>query len=675
VIVGTIGSFCVRALVGVCAGALFCHIAYAVRRSRRAEISSRAAMLAMFAVTAGAAACLWSLLIQEDWSYAYVAEYTAQGLPVIYRIAALWAGNAGSLLFWSFLLALYGTVIAWTASRNTPDSLQPVVRAVLTLVTGFYTVVLNVAADPFQRLPHPAIAGNGLNPLLQNPGMTIHPVNLYLGNVGLTVPFAYAVAALLQGRVDREWIMRARRWTLASWLFLSIGILYGMRWSYEELGWGGYWAWDPVENASLLPWLGATAFLHSALVQERRGSFKRWNVVLVSVTFLLTLLATYLTRSGALWSIHAFASGPLGTWFLGFLAGCSVAVAGLLVWRWPRLRPPSRVTPGAPQDAVFTLNNLLLLAAAAAILWGTLLPLVSQLTLGHPRMVTERFYNFVCLSIGVVIVWLMGIGPLLDWRRRRHATPSWLLLAPTVAGIVAGGGVTLWLRSTYGAGTWLGGLGIAAAISVIGGAVLDMRKRMRPLMRRQGWPKALLFIVVLQRRRTGAWLVHLAVAVIALGVAGSGAFHADVQSVLAPGQSVRVGAYDIRYTGLGAEEAPEGRLLYANLIVEQNAAVKGALRPAVLFYDDGEAPTTQVALYETAASDLYAVLLGTGSDGSAVLGLHVNPLTVWIWRGGELLIAGALLSLWPSQSARRFARRVSGVRMPGGLPLERGANP
>lgn len=645
-LVGTVGTACVRMLLVACAGALISHVSWALTRSTRAERISRWTMLAMALVVTAACLCLWYLLIREDLRFAYVADYTGPGLPLVYRIAALWAGNAGSLLFWCLMLAWYGCIAAWTHRPQQPDPLQPGARAVLTVLTGFYALLLNLSADPFAKLVQAPASGNGLNPLLQNPGMMVHPVNLYLGSVGFAVPFAYAVAALLHGRPDRGWVIRTRRWTLVSWFFLTVGILYGMRWSYEELGWGGYWAWDPVENASLLPWLAATAYLHTAWVQERQGRMTRWSVILVTLTFLLTLFGTYLTRSGVVWSIHAFANGPLGAWFLALMAVCVMVVGALMIWRWNVLVDERRPTKRrySRHEAVFAVNNLLMLAAAVAVIWGTCYPILSTWWTGTPRMVGVRFYNTVCLGMGVVVVGLMGWA--MVWSGTRQSRSAWVQLWPTALAFVPAGVVAWLLRETFGQGTWLGCLGLWAGLSVVLNFLWDARR----MLSRSG-RVATLFAVGPLRRRVGAWLAHVAVALITVGIAGSGAFHVDRQVVVAPGGSLSVGGYTLEFTGLGTSPVPGGRLLYANVLVAEHGRYVGALRPGVMFYDDGQAPVTQVALNETNTSDLYLALAGTGTGGSAVLDVHVNPMTVWIWRGGYLLILAVFLCLWPTRGA------------------------
>ncbi|MCL6548760.1 MAG: cytochrome c biogenesis protein CcsA, partial [Alicyclobacillus sp.] len=412
---GEIGEVALRLLLVAAAGTAVIH-GGAARGTERWRRWSRRVTWVPFALAALASAALIELLVTENWAYAYVAEYTGKGLALVYRIAAFWGGNAGSLLFWALILTLY----AWVAAQvRHPDSerMQPVVSFLLSVITLFFAVVLNFAADPFVRLPHPASAGNGLNPLLQNPGMTVHPVNVYLGYIGFSVPFAYAMAGLWLRKTDATWLIVTRRWTLVSWLFLSIGIVYGARWSYEELGWGGYWAWDPVENASLLPWLTSTAFLHSAVVQERRGMLKAWNVVLITLTFLLTLLGTFLTRSGVLWSIHAFANGPLGVYFASFLAVAAVLSACLIAVRWRDLRPDRRFEAVVSKETGFMLNNVLFLGSTFAVLWGTVFPLLSEWFTGQPMVVGPPFYNKVNLPLAIAILLLMAIGPLVAWRR------------------------------------------------------------------------------------------------------------------------------------------------------------------------------------------------------------------------------------------------------------------
>jgi cytochrome c-type biogenesis protein CcmF len=654
VIVGTLGQAAIRILLVVVCISIAVHVAAIRRKSATVRQWSRWCMVAQFAAACLASLCLiWLLVTENNW-FPYVAEYTGQGLPIIYRIAAFWGGNAGSLLFWCLILTLYGAVVVFTRHDDS-ERMLPWVALILTCITLFYTLVINFLTSPFQKLASP-VPLNGLNPLLQNPGMTVHPVNVYLGFIGFSVPFAYALTTLILGKQDATWLVVTRRWTLVSWLFLSIGIVYGAHWSYEELGWGGYWAWDPIENASLLPWLTATAFLHSAIVQEKKGLLKMWNVVLVTLTFLLTLVGTFLTRSGVLWSIHAFANGPLGTYFLVFLSVAFVVSAAIIVWRRRVLRSDARIDSVVSKESAFLLNNVLFLGSAFAVLWGTVFPIVSQAVTGHKMMVDSPFYNAVNLPLAVCIILLMGIGPLMAWRRSSLRSVMQAVLYPLIAAAVLGCGVAVVLYVGFHHTSLLGTLGIIAALFVVLTVFMEYWQSVntRVLLTKESAWMSFVKLISRNRRRYGGYIVHLAVAVIAMGIAASGAFHVDVQKQLSPGDPpVKLGDFELTFTGMGVEKVGTDTRMYANIVVHRGGNTLGLLRPSATFYQDGQSPSTDVALYSRPLQDLYVVMLGTVGGKSAVFDIHVNPLVEFIWFGGYLFVVGTLISLWPESRKHR----------------------
>ncbi len=651
---GLVGQAAIRALLVVVCISLGIN-AVAIRTGRsKWRAWSRWSMVAQFAVAGIASFCLIWLLVTEDYSFAYVAEYTGPGLALIYRIAAFWGGNAGSLLFWALVLTLYGAVVAFSKHEDS-ERMLPWVQFILSCIALFYSLVLNFLTTPFLRLDHP-LPPSGLNPLLQNPGMTVHPVNVYLGFIGFSVPFAYAMAALILNKTDASWLVVTRRWTLVSWLFLSIGIVYGAHWSYEELGWGGYWAWDPVENASLLPWLTATAFLHSALVQEKKGLLKTWNFVLVTLTFLLTVFGTFLTRSGVLWSIHAFANAPLGRYFLVFLSAATVFSASVILWRRNALRTTERIDSVVSKESTFLMNNVLLVGSAFAVLWGTVFPLVSQAVTGHRMMVDSSFYNAVNMPLAICILLLMGIGPLVAWRRSALRSVLASILYPLLAAAILGVAAAGVLYLAYGRKSLLGTLGLIGALFVVLTVFMEFYLSIRArvaLTKDSAWRSAWL-LVRRNRRRYGGYIVHLAVAVIAIGIAASGAFHADLQAQMKPGgPPVHIAGYQIAFDGMAVEDQGPDKRMYANLIVSHGGRTLGVLQPAVTFYENGQSPTTNVALYSQPLRDLYAVLLGTVGGDTAVFDFHVNPMVQFIWYGGYLFIVGTLISLWPEPRRKR----------------------
>ncbi|MCL6454393.1 MAG: heme lyase CcmF/NrfE family subunit [Alicyclobacillus sp.] len=660
-IAGWVGEIALRLLfVLVVASAASHVVAIATGRGTWRRLS-RIGMSVQFACVAVASVCLWHLLITTNFHYAYVVDYTSRGLPLVYRIAAFWGGDAGSLLFWSLVLTMYGMVTAFSRHEDS-ERMLPIVNLIVTCVIGFFTLVMNVGANPFQRLPHAAAVGNGLNPLLQNPGMTVHPVNVYLGYIGFTIPFAYAIAGLLLKKTDATWLRVTRRWTLVSWLFLGVGIIYGAHWSYEELGWGGYWAWDPVENAALLPWLTATAFLHSSIVQERKGMLKSWNVLLIALTYFLSLLGTYLVRSGVLWSIHAFANGLLGNYYLVFMGVVLVATVAIITARWRVLRPERSFEAVVSKESAFMLNNVLFLGSTFAILWGTVFPLVSEAATGQTMDVSAPYYNAVNLPLAVCILALMAVGPFVAWRRSSWSHVVQAVWMPLIAAVVLGLAATEWLRVHYSAPTLLSTLGMVAAafaiLSVLWEYVQSVRARMT--LTQEPWYLCLARLIRRNQRRFGGYIVHLALAVIALGIVGSGAYHIQNQQVMKVGDTAHIGAYTAKFVGMGVAEgdAGETRQLYANLVISRGGRTIGVLRPAAVFYENGDAPTTDVALFSRPMQDLYVVMLGTAGSNEAIFDLHVNPMVQFIWFGGYLFIVGTLIGLWPE---RRAAERRAEV--------------
>lgn len=627
--------------------------AYGARRGSRAWIASgRRAALATAGLTTLASLSLIGLLVTGDFRYEYVANYTSRDLGLLYRIAAFWGGNQGSLLLWLWVLTLYTAVVTY-ARYEGREQFQPYVTATLGAVALFFSAVLNTVSQPFRLLPVAGVDGAGLNPLLQNPGMTIHPLTLYLGYIGFSIPFAYGIAALLTGRADAVWLRVTRRWSMVAWLFLSMGILYGARWAYEVLGWGGYWSWDPVENASLMPWLTATAFIHSSIVQERKGTLKVWNVALVILTFVLTIFGTFLTRSGIFWSVHAFSNGPLGAIFLAFVGIVLVASFGLLAWRWPLLK--STAAPVAPvsKESTFVLNNVLFVSMAFAVFWGTVFPVISQAATGRQMVVGPPFFNTVMAPLAMAVVLLMGVGTAAAWRRsslRRTAaalmTPFFLTF-PAVAVFIAVG-----IRDV----AVLAALSSVAFVLAVTAREFWLGTTARMRLTGETAPVALIRLVAQQRRRYGGYLVHVAVLLIVMGIAVSGAYGIQKQVVMKPGDVVSIGPYQLVLLGSSTREEPGRAVVYSQLLVQKNERSIGILQPEDWYFLNGAQPAAQVAIRSTPIDDLYVVMSGMdATKGKVLFEIHLNPMLSWIWYGGYLLVAGTLISLWPSREAFREA--------------------
>src|SRR5437016_566857 len=501
---------------------------------RRLAESAQNALLGSFAATVVASAVLLAALARHDFSFQYVADHTSRELPLGYTLTAFWGGQEGSLLLWLLVLSGYSVAAVLTARRAGREVLAWVVPT-LGLVGTFFAFLLVFVASPFATQA-PVADGAGLNPSLQNPYMAIHPPMLYLGYVGLTVPFAFAMGALLARRTDERWIVATRRWTLAAWAFLGIGQLLGAHWAYVEIGWGGYYAWDPVENAALMPWLAATAYLHSVMIQEKRGMLKVWNVVLVALAFCLSIFGTFLTRSGVVNSIHSFSEGPLGAWFLGFIALVTVFSVALIYLRLPLLRAKTKLESLVSREATFLYNNLLLVALALTILWGVVYPLLTQAVNGETRSVSKPYYDFFLHSFGLPLLLLMGIGPLVAWRRASPRALGKTFIVPFAAAVATGGALL-----AVGLGSSLPGL-LAYTFSafVLASIVYEFVRGTRAT-------GSLLRLVGRNRRRYGGYLVHAAVLLLAIGVAGSSAYQTVRERGLKPGGSMEVAGNTLTY--------------------------------------------------------------------------------------------------------------------------------
>jgi cytochrome c-type biogenesis protein CcmF len=602
-----------------------------------------------------AAISLWKAIFGHDFAVEYVYSYTSRNLPDYYLLASFWAGQKGSLLFWALVLSTFAA-LAQAVTSDRYRELLPSVAGVTSGVVAFFLIVMLLGgANPFERLPFVPPDGRGLNPQLQNPGMVIHPPLLYLGYIGMTIPFAFAVAALLARRLDAGWIHAIRRWSLLAWLFLSVGITVGMWWAYVELGWGGYWAWDPVENASLLPWLTLTAFLHSVMIQEKRGMLKRWNLGLVIGSFLLSILGTFLTRSGVIASVHSFTQSNVGYFFLGFMVIVAVLCYTLLYTRWPALEPDARLESLASREAAFLFNNLILVGIAFSVLWGTLFPILSEAVRGTKISVGPPFFNRVNVPLGLLLLLLTGIGPLIAWRktsvpnlRRQFAVPVGTAVVTVLLLIVAG------MRAGYA----LLALGLAGF--VIGTVAQEFWRGTRARHRLYGEGAGLAFarLIGRNRRRYGGYLVHLAIVVYFVAFTG-GAFKVTKEATLRVGESTEIRSpyghlYRLTHLGVSQYEALNRRVSAATLAVSRDGVGIGTIKSEKRQHVDSFGrntfqPSTEVGIMGSLREDLYVVFAGTvdlTERGS--FAITVNPLVWWVWFGGGLLVLGGLITMWPS---------------------------
>ena len=629
------------------------------QRRRRLALSAQNALVAAFASTAVAAVVLWIALARRDFSFVYVAGHTSRALPLGYRLAGLWSGQEGSLLLWLLILTGYAALAVWL-NRRTRDLVVWVVP-VLAGVATFFVFMLCFISSPFETAPAPA-DGAGMVPSLQNPYMLAHPPLLYLGYVGLTIPFAFAMGALLSRRTDERWIVVTRRWTLAAWTFLGVGQLLGSHWAYVEIGWGGYYAWDPVENAALMPWLAATAFLHSVMIQEKRGMLKVWNMVLVALAFCLSIFGTFLTRSGVINSIHSFSQSPLGGWFLGFIVVCVVFSVGLIYLRLPLLRTKTKLESLVSREATFLYNNLLLVALALTILWGVMYPLVTQALTGETRSVSKPYYNFFLHTFGLPLLLLMGIGPLVAWRRASLRALGKTFVVPALAAVVTG--VTLIVLG-YGSST-PGLLAYTFGAFVLASIVFEFVRgtRARRALSGGSWIAALAELVARNRRRYGGYVVHASILMLAIGIAGSSAYQTVRERGLQPGQSMEVAGYTLTYTRLEQRQEANALAIRAVVDVSRGGSHVTTLHPGKNSYPVEQQVSNEVSIYHDPRNigDLFTIAdqLPTGASHTLFLKVLVKPLVNLIWAAGFLFVFGALIAMWPDAvEQKRLAERYA----------------
>lgn len=622
-------------------GAVVGHLG-GIRRDSRMAGAAVGAVYGTSACVVLAYALLTAAFVTDQFQYSFVATNASRAMPVWYKAAAVWGGMAGSMLLWALILAGYSTA-AMIATRHRLPRLAPHAASVLLAIMAFFLVVMVFNSKPFERLAFTPLDGQGLNPLLQNHWMAAHPPSLYLGYVGWSVPFAFAIAALVTGRLGTEWVTAMRKWSLVPFMFLTIGNLMGSHWAYIELGWGGYWGWDPVENSAIMPWFAGTAFLHSIMIQEKRGMLRMWNMALIVLTFSLTILGTFVTRSGIIESVHAFASTNVGIVFLSFLTLVITVSVGLIWWRSDLLRTENRLESFVSRESAFLFNNLLLLGIGFAIWWGTFFPILSEAFTGQRISVGPPFFNQVNAPLSLALLLMTGIGPVIAWRRasrhnleRNFRVPLAVLL---VAGVAA---VALGLRAWYAVSV------VAFSAFVAATVVQEMWRGTRARMSSKGvGPAAALFgLVSRNRRRYGGYIVHLGVLAVFAGIAGS-MFQVEQQARLSPGDEIGIGEYRIEYRGGDIEQGPNYTATVANLTVRGGDGPPYRVRPERRFYPTGQEQTTsEVAIWARPFEDFYAILeTFDPATGVADITLIVNPLLQWIWIGGGIMVLGTLISL------------------------------
>ncbi|HEY7567247.1 MAG TPA: heme lyase CcmF/NrfE family subunit [Gemmatimonadaceae bacterium] len=661
------------ALVVALAVALFGALAsaFAAKRGENAlGAMVRGSVLTLFGLTSVAVIAMVVGLVRHDFSISYVAQVGSRSTPLFFTIISLWGALEGSILFWIWVLSMWAALVVWR-NRDVPGRLVPYTGVVLLSISVFFLILLVGPANPFGLVTPVPADGPGPNPLLQNHVlMAVHPPLLYLGYVGMSVPFAFAIAALISGDAGKDtWLRLTRRWTLLAWGFLSAAIIAGMWWSYEVLGWGGYWAWDPVENASFLPWLTATAFLHSAMVQERRGMLKLWNVNLIVSTYALTILGTFLTRSGVLSSVHAFTTGTIGYFFLGFIAVVLLVSFVLVAGHSESLRSSGRLDAPIARETVFLLNNLFLTAFMFTVLLGTLFPLVAEAVRGVKVSVGEPFFNRMTLPMCAALLFLMGVGPALPWRRSDLAEARAKLLVPSIVAIVVAVLTAVALtRNAYAIASFA--FAAFALVCNVREYWLGAAARRRALGESPGI--ALVNLVSANRRRYGGYIAHIGVICVAVGVAASSAFRAEYDGTLKPGGRMQAGGFDLALDSLWGREEPQRAVVGATVRVLRGGREIDRLTPRMNFYRTQDSPVPTPAVRSRPWGDLYLNLMAFEQDGSsATIRAIREPLVPWIWIGGLIVCLGAIVAGSGPARKRAALRETLGVEpeRPQPMPL------
>ena len=614
-------------------------------------LSTRNAVFVVFGLVSVASAALVYSFFARDFSIRYVAEHSSSDLPPLYTLAGWWAGQAGSLLFWAWILSIAAVVIILRSEKRAREQV-PYVTAVMMAVLAYFLGIIAFAANPLERMPLALSEGTGLNPLLRTSDMISHPTSLLLGYSLLTVPFAFAMAALITGRLDDWWIRSTRRWTLVAWFFLTMGNLLGMLWAYRVLGWGGYWAWDPVENASFMPWLTATAYLHSVMIQQRRGMLKVWNMVLIIITFSLSLFGTLVVRSGILSSVHSFAAGASGPLFLVLIFIVLVGSLWLLWARLPRLRSEHALDSMVSREATFLGNNLLLVGAAFAIFWGTIFPIISEAVRGVKVGVGTPFYQQITAPIFLGLIVLMGVCALIGWRKASVDNLLRNFLFPLAMAV--GAAVVLYVLGLHSIYAVVAFAALAFAAATI---LLEFYRGVRARHRGHGdnYLIALPRLVWRHKPRYGGYIVHLGIVLLAMGIIGSQGFSTNKEATLAPGESMEVRGYTLTFNDEGLTETSNANStkVTATLDVSSGGEHLRFIDASKRFEGRSEEPVTDAGIWTRPQEDLFVILGGWTEDGKATFKVFVNPLVMWIWVGGAVIVAGSLIAFWPDARAEQ----------------------
>ena len=626
--------------------------------------SAQSAMYAAGLALMVATLSLVVAFISRDFEIAYVAAHSDLAMANKFTWVAFYAGNEGSLLYIATILSIMSAIAVWRAPEKFKDAL-PYTTAILMLTLTFFVAVMAVMANPFDKLPFVPLDGDGINPLLTHFGMFFHPPALMAGLIGITVPFAFAIGSLLAGKTGDEWVDAGRVWGMVSWVLLAGGLLLGSWWAYTILGWGGFWFWDPVENAAFMPWLGITAFIHSIMVQKRRGMFRMWNIVLINVAFGLALYGMFMNRGGSVPSVHSFGASQLGWIFLLFLAIGVIVPFAIFIWRYPLLKSVQNLDSMLSREAAFLVNNMLLLAIAFVTLWGTVYPLLSRLTNDEEITVARPFYDQVNGPLMLGLVFLMGVGPLIPWRKAGMASLRRSLLPPVVGGLLTVGILAaLGLHKDYA----LTAFGLATFVTT--GILMEWFRGTSSRHRNSGenYVTAFLRLIAANRPRYGGYIVHLSVVMVTLGIVGTSFFGVQRDVVLSPGESTTINDYELVY--LGTVEVPKSnRTEFTSTVqVFRDGELLDTIRTKRAFYPSFNMAATTAAIRSTPVEDLYVVPSENLPDGSVGFRILVNPLIWWMWVAGPVMVLGTIIALWPQKIRAPVPARPPRRFAPGSRP-------
>ncbi len=649
---------------------------YGDRRKIPAMVeSARRAMLLTWPLLTLTAGILIYLLVNNHFEVQFVYEVTSRSMPTYLKVTAWWGGQAGSLLFWSWLMSAFASLVTlrkWDRDREFLPWVIVVACVTMAFFIGMNVFFENPFAQLYQNMdgvnaytfqpadsiPFTPADGRGLNPLLRHPGMVIHPPMLYLGFVSFVIPYAFAMAALITGRTDDRWIRLTRRWTLWAWLFLSFGLVLGGRWAYDVLGWGGYWGWDPVEIAAFMPWLTGTAFLHSVMIQEKRGMLKHWNMLLIILTYDLVIFGTFLTRSGVLSSVHAFAQSAIGPLFFGFIGLTLITSVALIIYRWSSLKSETQMTSMLSREALFLLNNLLFMGILVVCFWGVIFPLISELFTGQKVTVGPPFYERATSPLFAALMLLMGIAPLSAWGHSTVKTLGRAMWKPIVAALVIT--AVIFVTYTQKVGALIGFFLIALVLLV---TLYEYWRGAASRQRSQGENVFTAFwnLTGRNRRRYGGYIIHLSMMLMAIGILGIEIFQVETQGTLTQGQSLSVANYEIRYQEIAQwDDMPSGvNYRRAVLDVYENGEYLGQLAPRIDYYYDSQQNMTIPGQRSTMRDDLYVLLVDwePATAAGATFKIYVNPLVNWLWLGSLLFLVGVVIAAWPEKDPERVAVR------------------